>query len=554
MKKTVSVNIKGTNFLIEEDAYELLQDYLDRLEVALRNDEGSKEIIEDVELRIAEICSTKLSDMKTVIELKDIEDILAALGDPLEFVNEDEETVFNNTSSDDQSRQSDKNNDRRLFRDGDSATIGGVCAGIANYFGIDVVIIRAVFVVLFLFAGFGFPLYLILWIIIPKAESTIDKLRMRGRPITVEAVKKEVEDAAERIKDDTKSFASKLRNDGSYKKRVSRGKRIITSILGIGFIIFGIFNLIGILTFVVSGFEFLPIHGENGLMSMTEFGELTLSNPGDVKLAWIGGIMAWGSLILFVFLLGSLLLFRINNKWSKFALGGLFLSGLIGMIICGVLAMRTGRDFTFDGEITKNVGVTSNEELVIIPRMTKYAGNGEYNVVSDGHFFDMEVDKDRIKSYGIEINYVPSNDTAFHIIQSLSAHSSSHKRAIKKSENIYHNMELINDTLYVDVEYSFPKSDKLRDQDVTIIIEIPEGRTVRLGNRIVHLGSDGMDESIDHPYYKKQGYIRGNGTYDHYYDSHNRRSHHHRHYDNKLEEEIVEEVLDDLEEEGIYID
>lgn len=75
MKKTVSVNIKGINFVIEEDAYVLLQDYLDRLTIALQHEDGSKEIIEDVELRIAEICTSKLNDSKTVIEMADIEDI-----------------------------------------------------------------------------------------------------------------------------------------------------------------------------------------------------------------------------------------------------------------------------------------------------------------------------------------------------------------------------------------------------------------------------------------------------------------------------------------------
>lgn len=555
MKKTVSVNIKGTNFLIEEDAYELLQDYLDRLSIALQNDEGSKEIIEDVELRIAEICSTKLSDVKTVIELKDIEDILVALGDPVEFISEDDEPVSNAAPNNDDSGRSERNNDRRLFRDADSATIGGVCAGIANYFGIDVVIIRAVFVVLFLFAGFGFPLYIILWIIIPKAESTIDKLRMKGRPITVEAVKKEVEDAAERIKSESQSFSSKLRNDGSYKKRVSRGKRIITSILGFGFIGFGIINLIGFLIFIIAGFEFLPISGENGFMSITELGELVLSNPGDVQQAWIGGMMAWISSILFWFLLGSILLFRIRNKWSKISLGGLFLTGIIGVFMCATVAVKTSRDFARGGDIEMKIGSTAKKELVIIPRLANYKTKDGFQVSHKDHFLDIEITKDLIKQYGIEVQYIPSNDSTFTVRQSLKARASSQNTAREKSGHINHFMEMRNDTLYVDVEYSYPRKDKIRDQEVTLIIEIPEGGAVRLGNRIIHLGDEGFDNGVDHPYYKKQGMIRGDGSYDHYYDRHYRRTHrHNRHYNNELEEEIIEEVFDELEDEGIHID
>lgn len=516
MKKTVSVNIKGTNFLIEEDAYELLQDYLDRLAQALKNDEGSKEIIEDVELRIAEICSSKLSDLKTVIELKDIEDILAALGNPADFVDEDEES--NHTIPNADSKHSIKENNRRLFRDTDSATIGGVCAGISNYFGIDVVIIRAIFVVLFLFAGFGFPLYLILWIIIPKAESTIDKLRMKGRPITVESVKKEVEDAAEKLKAGSKSFAGKLRDDGSYKKRVSRGGRILAIIFGLWMIGIGLVSLIGFLIFIVTGFEIIPIHGENGYMPITDLGELVLSNPEDVGTAWIGGLMVWVSGMLFLFFAGSLILLKIRNKWSKLVLGALVLVGIIGAIICATVAFNTARDFTIEGEIERIVGTSNRQELVVVPRLQKYNQSGDFNVKSEGHILDLEIERDRIKSYGIEIEYVTSSDTAFHILQNLSANGKTHKKALTKSKNIVHNMELINDTLYVDVEYSYPIEDKFRLQDVKIIIKIPEGRSVRMDNRTIHLGEGSKNTTIDHPYYREQGKIRSDGSYDHYFN------------------------------------
>ena len=123
MKKTVSVNIKGINFLIEEDAYELLQDYLDRLGKSLKNEEGSQEIIEDVELRIAELSSSKLSDSKTVIELEDIKQILSALGNPEDFIedSEDDSNYNSNTKSD--QNTSNGSTDKRLYRDVDNAVI-----------------------------------------------------------------------------------------------------------------------------------------------------------------------------------------------------------------------------------------------------------------------------------------------------------------------------------------------------------------------------------------------------------------------------------------------
>ena len=153
MKKTTSIHIKGMNFLFEEDAYELLQDYMDRLNHGLRNEKGNKEIVEDIELRIAELCTSILNDKKQVIEIEDIKSILETLGDPSQYIDEEEssKTTFSKEPFD-----GAKNKDRHLFRDVDNATIAGVCAGIANYFKIDVVIIRALFILLFLFGGFGF--------------------------------------------------------------------------------------------------------------------------------------------------------------------------------------------------------------------------------------------------------------------------------------------------------------------------------------------------------------------------------------------------------------
>ncbi|PWL28211.1 MAG: hypothetical protein DCO96_09550 [Fluviicola sp. XM-24bin1] len=155
---------------MEEDAYELLQDYIDRLTAALGTEEGSQEIIEDIELRIAEICTSKLSDSKSVVELVDIEEILKTLGDPSDYVEHDAtESAQSETYT--QSATNERG-EKRLFRDPESAMLGGVCAGFANYFSIDVVIMRVIFILL-LFTGIAIPLYIILWIIVPKAESTI---------------------------------------------------------------------------------------------------------------------------------------------------------------------------------------------------------------------------------------------------------------------------------------------------------------------------------------------------------------------------------------------
>src|SRR5690606_26290084 len=106
---------------------------------------------------------------------------------------ENEESDHSRSSNYSDYEYSGNKKEKRLFRDTDNAQIAGVCQGIANFFNIDVVIIRIVWVLIFLFAGFGFLLYVILWIVVPKANTSIDRLRMKGKPITVENVREEVE-------------------------------------------------------------------------------------------------------------------------------------------------------------------------------------------------------------------------------------------------------------------------------------------------------------------------------------------------------------------------
>lgn len=516
MKKTVSVNIKGTNFLIEEDAYELLQDYLDRLNNALKNELGSKEIIEDVELRIAELCSAKMSEFKTVVELEDIQDILETLGDPSMYL-DDEEDIDSGEKF--QSKSTDSSNERRLFRDTENAVIGGVCQGIANFMNIDVVVVRAIFVVILLFAGFGFPLYVILWIIVPKTKSMIDRLRMKGRPITVESVRDEVESAAERLKDKSSSFASSIRDNQDNKRRFSRIGRIISVIFGVGLIIWGLTWLVMFLIFIIGGFQFIPLLSEDGMVSLTEFGELVLASPGDIPWAWIGGLMGGFSIILFLLLIGSSLIFKLRNKWTKMALGGLFTTAFIGGMICAYLGFKSAVDVSLEGEVEKEIATLYTDQLTLLPELNTTSTNNGFKVKSNGRNGLMKISEKEIQQYGIDIVYRESKDSLYHVYQNLSARAKSNKKGIKRAGNIKHDFRIVGDSIYIDTDYRFPREDKIRDQRVNIIIEIPTNKSVSANGNTIMLGRDNEDEETDAKSTSKHGTFYGDGDYESHRDN-----------------------------------
>ncbi len=515
MKKTISVNIKGINFIIEEDAYERLDDYLNRLKMNLKNEEGADEIIEDIEIRIAELCKSKLDGKKEVIELPDIESIIETLGEPEEYVHEGEDPQPKSASSSD-SEQEQSRSEKRLYRDTDNAQIAGVCQGIANYFHMDVVIIRIIWVLIFLFGGFGMLLYIILWIVVPKANSTIDRLRMKGKPITVDSVREEVENAAEKFSKSTKNFASKLREDDYYSKRISTIGRIISVAAAIFSIMIGIAILVFFLIFILGGFQFIPAKTDSGFLSMTEMAELALASPNDVSAAWIAVWLLAASTILWLFLFGIYILFKIKNKWTKISLGGLVLTGVIGGIMCIWLSIKTGRDMTITGEIKRTIGHVDSDQLVIEADDQQTALSKDVTVTSRHQPWLLEMRGNRIYNSGIRIKYRMSKDSLFHVYELASAQAHTLTAGVQRAKNINHPMTLLGDSLMVGSTFNYPKTDKFRVQDIDILIEIPLNKTVLINGTLIQLGrSTDVTKDDDDEYYEQSGRIRSDGSYSH---------------------------------------
>lgn len=515
MKKTVSVNIKGMNFLIEEDAYELLQDYMNRLSHGLRNEKDSKDIIEDIELRIAELCTSRLNDKKQVIEIEDIQIILDTLGDPSQYLDGDDSSSqeFKETY---EQKTYQQNGERHLFRDLENASIAGVCAGIANYFKIDTIIIRAIFLIMFFFGGFGFPLYVILWIVVPKAKSTIEKLRMRGKPITVDSVKEEVENAAKRFETETKSFANRIRREDYLSHRFSSIGKIIGAVVGVFLIIKGLFFLVMLMIFGVIGVRVIPVQSDNGYLSLPELAKMAVETQSDYNWGYAGVMVAGFSIVFFLLLLGIKLVFRIRNRWSRLSLISLFITGFIGSMMVLVIGLKSGRELSIPGELENEIGYYSGEQLTIVPHLSAYANNSKFKVKSDGEWGMLGIKGNKISEAGIRIHYKPSSDSLFHVYQLITAHSHSHKTALEKANNIHHTMSIDSNIVNIDNYFTYPIADKLRLQEVEIYIEIPSGKTVKINNEVIRLGADPFNEQKMDEHHEEKGHLDGDGSYSHW--------------------------------------
>ena len=196
MKKTIQINIGGSVFFIDEDAYQTLANYLDAIKQYLANNEDREEIIKDIELRIAELLIEKRASATHAISLYHIEEVIATMGQPEDYRMDDEE----------EERVYSSNANKKLFRDTNDRFIGGVASGLAHYIGMDPVWMRLIWILIVL-AGVGSPIlvYIILWILIPEAPTTSEKLRMKGEPVNLsnieKSLKKEYENVAQKVKE-----------------------------------------------------------------------------------------------------------------------------------------------------------------------------------------------------------------------------------------------------------------------------------------------------------------------------------------------------------------
>ena len=188
MKKTITVNLNGRVFTMDEDAYRLLDNYLNNLRIYFRKEEGASEIFADFEARIEELLTEKTRLGYQVITIEQVEEVIARVGKPDDFAN-DEDAKEEKQSNFTETKEAKK----KFYRNMDDKMFGGVCSGLAAYFGWEVLVVRIIFIVLMFATSFWIvPAYLLAWILVPAAFTAEQKLQMRGKPITVENIGKTV--------------------------------------------------------------------------------------------------------------------------------------------------------------------------------------------------------------------------------------------------------------------------------------------------------------------------------------------------------------------------
>jgi len=505
MKKTLTVNISGIVFHIDEDAYDKLNIYLLRIRSHFTTAEGGDEIMTDIESRIAEMLQGKISGSKEVITLGEVLEVIHQLGDPEQIGGGEEH------AGDPKGKiPMEEKHPRRLYRDPDNAILGGVAGGLGIYFQIDPVWIRILFVLLALLSGFGILTYLILWIVVPKARTTAEKLEMKGEQINVSNIEKTIREEYESVKKNLKDLSAEAGK--SFKKKSERraGESILNNLVVVVGDIFRVFFrvvavLIGLL-FLIVGFSLImgfiwslaggPVSFgpdfEVKAFSLPALAELILTNQTLVTLAVISMVLIIGVPLLVMIYAGVRLIFGLKANarffgWTALALwlGGLglglilFFSGLRNFTTQRSVVQETVMETTLPDTLYLDLNHNRFHEMGLTEREADEIGSWNLLWASETN--------QRSGIPRLQIHHT-TNATVLVVVKK-EARGMNPAVARRNAESISYAFTEDTGRLIFDPFFSFDKEDGWRAQKVEIDVYVPA--------TIPIIVSDALEEVVD---------------------------------------------------------
>jgi phage shock protein PspC (stress-responsive transcriptional regulator) len=575
MKKVININFQGTVIPIEESSYEILQQYIESLRRHFSREEGRDEIVNDIESRISELFQEKLKAGATCITDDDVNAILKNMGRPEEFDDQENEghaNTDNSTKNENAESIFNSNFDwkgKKLYRDEAHKVLGGVCSGVAAYFGIDPVIARVVFIlfaftgfgvllylllwifvpgsillengvrkrlyrnpdgkiiggvcsgigsyfsvnpwiprVLFLipfisfifrwthWVGFGFPqfwsfsvspgaiiIYIILWLVVPEANTTSEKLEMKGEKVDMNSIKesvlKEMKDVGERVGKMGAAAGKMAAERGpemgqQFHQAASRGGSAVGNVIVTLVKIFVYFILGCIALSLIVGLFALAIAAV-GIFPLKDF----LLNDG-----W-QTVFAWGTLIFFVavpvvgiitFIIRRLARTKSKSNFMGFSFGGLWVIGWVFFIL---LISSVARDFKGISSMNETPIALSNPNVAVLEvspiQNVNMRRNGWFRLEPFNWF-----SSDTAMIGNVRIRIKKSMTDSFQVTTIKTANGNTRKYADTLASLISFNINQQDTLLKMDRAIMINKTDKFRNQNVEVTIYVPVGRRIKI--------------------------------------------------------------------------
>lgn len=496
MKKTFTINISGNVFHIEEAAFDKLQDYLQCLSRYFTNQPGGQEILSDIESRIAELFREKITEKQESVTIEWVEEVMAKLGKPEDFMECGEAQSVADTELKGEKIR------KRMYRDTENRVLGGVCSGMSAYFNTDPVFLRVLFILLvFLGAGISIIVYLVFWIVVPKATTTAQRLEMRGEAPTISNIQKTIQEEVKEVKNSfskfsrSETFKKAFGKTGQTTNQLFKGLgRLLAILLGallifIGFVSFIVFFI----SLIIGGSIFQSNPGDYPTtMDLSSFLELFV-NPGMVSVSILLIVLLIGIPLLVVFFVGTKMVFRYktNNKAIGLGAFGIWLLALLTGVMISVDQIK---NYSLENTVTTGTPVNCQSCKTLYLEL----GNTPDHIQSDGnmHISDFMVTNEngeQILAGQPHLNIESTNGTEFMVSVRKKARGRNREEIQKNLQNIQYTINSQDSTLVLSPFFTLAKQSKWRSQEVQVTVKVPKGKKVHLGSNLEQLHFDFED-------------------------------------------------------------
>lgn len=490
MNKILHINLGGYALTIDDDAFEYLQSYLDNIKGRFSESDGRDEIMRDVESRLGELITQYLGQ-HSIVMLPHVESAVEIMGKPEDFGGEPaapkSKGPFAGASVFGQSIKTGK----KLFRDEDDAVIGGLCSGLATYFGIaDPLWMRIIFVLLtFVSAGFWIPVYLLLWIIVPPARTAGDRLTMKGEPVNVDSIAREFEKGYERISQKMKDTAGSASFNSGISLKPAAGCLSVIGKIFLGFLILiAISMVLGLGSAWVAGiFAFF-----------TAQPYLEYFSPLSTGLTYFGafaGFMVFGLPVVGLCLWIARTVFQFQTpRWLGAGMGIFWTFSFLTLIGLGFTAARKLRS---SATITKNVDMSGMPSDTL---RVNWAEPMNDHADSDWPWDDANIyiNNERLEMRDfVRIRVRRSTSGKFECRQEIYARGSGSAEATDNANQTNFNTTLMGNELKVSNKLTLEKGSKWWVRNVTIYVYVPDGKSIVFDEKIHNYAAADLDEYAD---------------------------------------------------------
>ena len=481
MKKTVNINLAGTFFHIDEDAFAKLSRYLEAVKKSISDPVGGDEIIQDIEARIAELFSEKLEINTQVISTRELDAIIEIMGQPEDYIMDEDATQTNSATGNQTKGETTSN--KQLFRDSDNKFIAGVCSGLSHYLGIEVIWVRLFWIFLsFVTTGFGVIAYLLFWILVPGAQTTSEKLKMTGEPINISNIEKKFNEGYQKVSQNIKNV-----DYDKYGEKIKKGSAtffdslgaILSTVFKIGIKLFGLLIVIAGLLGLISILIGMTVFGTFGIYDTgagMDIYQLVDTTNTPIWIVTLIITLIAGIPLLILFILGLKIMFpniRSIGTPVKITLTILWITAISILVTLGA---RQAIDRAFENNFSTQTPLTINMQTPL--KLSMY--NNEKYSFEAYRRSGLEIKPDAngnkvLYSSDIRLIVRSTDEKVGKIVLNKIASGKDYKQAKARAQAIdfKYNFNKNTNELILDGYFLTDITNKYRDQQIEVILYLP---------------------------------------------------------------------------------